>query len=205
MQDRTPVNPDFLSARSSHHWALTGPGHGVQFYRDDAERMRVLTDFVTDGLKAGQPVVAIVAAPRLVQLRQVLTDRGFTVKAWEDSGQLILLDARLTLTALMNGHGVDPSSFRGIIGAVMERAGGRRRLVRAYGEMVDLLWKDGQAPAALRLEQLWNALARDYHFALLCGYSADNFIGAEPPSGFEAVCGQHRVVVPIESTPRPAA
>lgn len=201
MHDRTPVNPDFLSARSSHHWALTGPGHGVQFYRDDAERIRVLTDFVTDGLKAGQPVVAVVGSPRLVPLRQVLTDRGFTVKNLEDNGQLILLEARLTLTALMNGHGVDPSRFRGIVGAVMERAGGRRRVVRAYGEMVDLLWKDGQAPAALRLEQLWNALARDYHFALLCGYSAGNFIGAEPSGGFEAVCGQHRVVVPIESNP----
>jgi hypothetical protein len=201
MHDRSPVNPDFLSARSSHHWALTGPGHGVQFYRDDAERIRVLRDFVTDGLKAGQPVVAIVASPRLVQLRQVLTDRGFTVRDLEDDGQLILLEARLTLTALMKGHGVDPSRVRGIIGAVLERAGGRRRVVRAYGEMVDLLWKDGQAPAALHLEQLWNALARSYHFALLCGYSADNFIGAEPGSGFEAVCGQHRVVVPIESNP----
>ena len=68
MQDRTPVNPDFLSARSSHHWALTGPGHGVQFYRDDAERMRVLTDFVTDGLKAGplqttNPLSATIAWP----------------------------------------------------------------------------------------------------------------------------------------------
>jgi hypothetical protein len=130
-----------------------------------------------------------------------LTDRGFAVQALEDDGQLILLDARLTLTALMNGGGVEPSRFRGIIGAVMERAGGRRRVVRAYGEMVDLLWKDGQAPTALRLEQLWNALARDYHFALLCGYSADNFIGAEPGNGFEAVCGQHRVVVPIEPNP----
>ena len=198
MHDRTLVNPDFLSPRSSHHWALTGPGHGVQFYRDDAERIWVLTDFVTDGLKAGQPVVAIVASPRLVQLRQALTDRGLTVRALEDNGQLILLDARLMLTALVNGHGVDPPRFRGIVGAVMERAGGRRRVVRAYGEMVDLLWKDGQASAALRLEQLWNALARDYHFALLCGYAADNFVGAEPGSAFEAVCGQHRVVVPIE-------
>ena len=205
IEDRTAMNPDFLSARSSHHWALTGPGHGVQFYRDDAERVRLLTDFVTDGLNARQPVVAIVESPRLLQIREALTDRGSAVKTLEDEGQLILLNARLMLTALMNGHGVDPSRFRGIIGAVMERAGGRRRVVRAYGEMVDLLWKDGQAPAALRLERLWNALARDYHFALLCGYSADNFISAEPGNGFEAVCGQHRVVVPIEPNPRPAA
>ena len=67
--------------------------------------------------------------------------------------------------------------------------------------MVDLLWKEGKGPAALRLEQLWNALAGDYHFALLCGYSADNFIGTRGV-GFEDVCGQHRVVVPIESRGR---
>ena len=202
MQFRASLNPDFLSSQSSHHWALTGPGHGVQFYRDDAERVQLVTDFLADGLKVGQPVVAILAPPRLGQVRQALIDRGFAVAAMADEGRLVLLDAKITLASVMNGQSPHAARFRAVIGAVLERAGGRRRVVRAYGEMVDLLWQDGQAPAALRLEQMWNALAGDYHFALLCGYAAENFTGNKHGIGFEDVCGQHRVVAPIEARAR---
>ncbi len=31
-------------------------------------------------------------------------------------------------------------------------------IVRAYGEMVDLLWKDGNVDGAVQLEALWNEL-----------------------------------------------
>jgi hypothetical protein len=37
--------------------------------------------------------------------------------------------------------------------------------VRAYGEMVDLLWKDGLEEAAIRLETLWNELANTHVIA----------------------------------------
>lgn len=198
---RTPPTPDFLSSSSSHHWALTGPGHGVQFYRDDAQRIQVVTEFLADGLKVGQPVVAILAPRNLRSVTQSLIARGFAVDSLVSSSQLALLEADATLASLMSGDAPDPVRFRSIVGAVLDRVGGRRRVVRAYGEIVDLLWKAGKGPAALRLEQLWNALAGDYHFALLCGYSADNFIGARGV-GFEDVCGQHRVVVPIESRSR---
>ena len=40
-------------------------------------------------------------------------------------------------------------------------------------------------------------------FYLLCGYAADNFTGGKRGTGFEDVCGQHHVVVPIESRAHP--
>jgi hypothetical protein len=46
--------------------------------------------------------------------------------------------------------------------------------IRAYGEMVNVLWKDGLTAAAIRLETLWNELAKSYDFKLLCGYSMGN-------------------------------
>ena len=48
-------------------------------------------------------------------------------------------------------------------------------VIRAYGEMVDVLWKAGQTAAAIQLEMLWNQLAQTHQFALLCGYSMGNF------------------------------
>ena len=48
-------------------------------------------------------------------------------------------------------------------------------MLRAYGEMVDLLWRDGHSQAAIELEVLWNKLALSLDFALLCGYSMGSF------------------------------
>ncbi|MEO5740752.1 MAG: hypothetical protein ABIS29_09180 [Vicinamibacterales bacterium] len=71
-----------------------------------------------------------------------------------------------------------------------------RILIRAYGEMVDVLWKNGKSDAAIRLEMLWNKLAQCYGFALLCGYSMGNFY--KETKGFEAVCRAHtHVVAPL--------
>jgi hypothetical protein len=40
--------------------------------------------------------------------------------------------------------------------------------------MVDLLWKARRTAAALRLEGLWNDIARTYDLKMLCGYSIYN-------------------------------
>jgi hypothetical protein len=47
--------------------------------------------------------------------------------------------------------------------------------VRIYGQMVDVLWKNGQQEAAIRLETLWNQLANTQAFSLLCGYAMGQF------------------------------
>jgi hypothetical protein len=41
--------------------------------------------------------------------------------------------------------------------------------------MVNVLWKDGMTAAAIRLETMWNELAKSHDFKLLCGYSMGNF------------------------------
>jgi len=47
--------------------------------------------------------------------------------------------------------------------------------LRVYGEMVGILWKARQFPAAIRLEQLWNKLRKSHDFDLFCAYSIDIF------------------------------
>jgi hypothetical protein len=82
------------------------------------------------------------------------------------------------------------------------------RAIRAYGEMVDLLWKDGCEATAIRLETLWNQLARTCDFELLCGYSIGNFYKG---SSLDDIKRQHTHVVPtdggaaVPTLARPAA
>jgi hypothetical protein len=47
--------------------------------------------------------------------------------------------------------------------------------LRAYGELVDLLWKARQFASAIRLEQFWNRLLEQYSFSLYCAYQIDVF------------------------------
>jgi hypothetical protein len=68
--------------------------------------------------------------------------------------------------------------------------------VRAYGEMVDVLWQDGLTAAAIRLEMLWNLLTTRHDFSLLCGYAMGSFY---KDGGMRDICAQHSHVIPAES------
>ena len=68
----------------------------------------------------------------------------------------------------------------------------RKRLVRIYGEMVDVLWSRGREDAALSLEILWNQLIAGRKCSLLCGYSS----GVGQGDGFHAICNRHSHVLP---------
>lgn len=69
---------------------------------------------------------------------------------------------------------------------------GRKKTIRAYGEMVDVLWKDGMTAAAIKLEILWNRLANTHDFSLLCGYAMGNFY---KDASIDDVCHHHTHVV----------
>ena len=69
--------------------------------------------------------------------------------------------------------------------------------VRIYGEMVDVLWKNGQQEAAIRLEILWNQLANTQAFSLLCGYAMGQFY---KDANFQEVCRHHTHVVSADGT-----
>jgi hypothetical protein len=109
-------------------------------------------------------------------------------------GQLFLLDAAEQLATFMVDGVPNASLFRDSIIPVIQQAAGARQdcVVRAYGEMVDVLWKSGQTAAATRLETLWNDLARTQSFSLLCGYAMGNFY---KDSAVEEICAHHSHVM----------
>jgi hypothetical protein len=88
----------------------------------------------------------------------------------------------------------DPEAFGNGMYEVIRRAC-RGRLdctIRIYGEMVDVLWKNGQQEAAIDLEMLWNQLAITHAFSLLCGYAMGHFY---KDAQFQDICRQHTHVV----------
>jgi hypothetical protein len=105
-----------------------------------------------------------------------------------------MVDAEATLALFMVDGMPDAARFKSAVVPLLERAcrGRKDCIVRANGEMVDVLWKAGRTVAAVRLETLWNQLAQGHAFALLCGYSMGNFY---KDTAYRDICGQHTHVV----------
>ncbi len=182
-----------------HHSPIYDHHHAVQFYGDDQSLFTTVSGFLSQGFVDGHPGIVIGTPDHRVAILDHLRARLIDVDKAQKAGNLIVLDAQKTLDLFMV-HGMpDQHRFDDNIGnLIAEVLDGRedKVLIRAYGEMVDVLWKQGKPDAAIRLEMLWNRLAQRYGFALLCGYSMGNFY--KETKGFEAVCRQHtHIVAPL--------
>ncbi len=174
--------------------------HVVQFYESERFLVATVGDFLVEGLTGGQPVVVIATADHSEAFLAHLRSRNVHADRARRSGQLVMLDAHETLAGFMSGDHPDPARFRENIGRVLERARRDRPYVamRAYGEMVDVLVRQGNIEGAVELEALWNELAESYAFTLLCAYAMDGFATGAHGAAFETVCRQHMHVVPTE-------
>jgi PAS domain S-box-containing protein len=180
---------------------LRGPSerheHLVQFYHDENVLYDAVARFAATGLAAGEPVILIATGAHEGALVNRLRLSGCRLDSASVTGQLTLLDARDTLSKFIVGGEPDWEKFSSIVGGLIEksREGRREAQVRVYGEMVDLLWRDGNKQAAIRLEELWNDLARLHRFSLLCAYAMSGFDEASDGGLIEEVCGTHTAVI----------
>jgi hypothetical protein len=160
-----------ISAGEAQHF------HAVQFYSDPDALCRIVDNFIGEGLEQGAAAVLFVTPDHAARIESCLRTRSIDVDALKRLGTLVTVDARATLDVLMMDGMPNPSAFRRTVGAMLTQV--RREhgqcAIRAFGEMVDLLWKDGLEAAAIRLETLWNQLADTPDFNLLCGYSMGNY------------------------------
>jgi hypothetical protein len=176
--------------------AETRPGHfhAVQFYEDEASLTRIVAEFLAEGMAVGDPAVVIATPEHLALIETTLQERAINVEAMKRLGDLILLDARETLATFMVDGLPHAGTFKYVITEALNqvRRGRQDATIRAYGEMVNVLWKDGLEAAAIRLETLWNELANSHDFKLLCGYSMGNFYKG---AAIEEIKGQHSHLV----------
>ena len=179
--------------------------HVVQFYDDDDFLSASVATFVEVGLTNGQPVVIIATEEHREAFCRTLFRRGVEIDAACSSGQLILRDARETLASFLVDGKPDWRRFQAQVGGLLAKASRPGAgPIRAYGEMVDLLWRDGKPQDAILLEQFWNDLSQTHSFALLCAYTMGNFHKEADGPAFGKVCGLHSRSLPAESYPREA-
>jgi CheY-like chemotaxis protein len=172
--------------------------HAVCFYENSPALARTVARFIGEGLAASQAAVVVATASHGASIREQLTVMGAGPQGRIEQGELLMFDADEVLNRLMVGNRPDAERFEDTINPIVDKASGsRKRLVRIYGEMVDVLWRGGREEAALSLEILWHQLVAGRKCSLLCGYSS----GVCQGERFTTIRDRHSHVVSAQHRP----
>lgn len=157
-------------------WAeIAACDHCVQIYDNDAVFLDALERFVAAGLAQGEAIILIATPPHLQRLSDRLSRSGFDLSAAAARDQYIAVDAETALASFMRDDWPEEDLFLNMVRTVLGRARRNFKTVRAFGEMVAILWALGNRSATIRLEHLWARLCRSDDFSLFCAYPRAGF------------------------------
>lgn len=176
-------------------WREVAPcSHVVQIYEDPEVFLNLLEGFVAGGIAVGDCVIVLAQAAHLRALEERLSLHGYDLAALSAQDQYIALDAEQTLAQFMVNDWPDYHLFMETINALFQRAHLKKRNVRAFGEMVAVLWSQGKSGATVMLEYLWNTYCEKEKFALFCAYPQSGF-SQDTQSAIKNICSTHSKMV----------
>ncbi|WP_343537271.1 MEDS domain-containing protein [Sphingobacterium thalpophilum] len=178
-------------AKTSIFWGEIAPtDHVVQIYENDESFLITLEGFVLSGLEAKESVVLIATPEHITALSERLSKTGVDVDTNIADDHLIFLNAEQTLSKFMVNGWPEPKLFEETIMAIIRRALDKNRPVRAFGEMVALLWSKGEKSATVHLEMLWNRFCEMQNLCLFCAYPKNGFT-QDVNSSAHTICCAH--------------
>lgn len=176
-------------------WGEIAPcDHVVQIYETDAIFLDALTGFVGGGIKSNDCVIVIGTQVHLKALNERLASYGIKVNDLIKEERYIPLDAEQTLSKFMVNNWPDEGLFIQTVSELLEKAHKRYRRVRAFGEMVALLWAKGYNGATVQLEHLWNRFCENASFCLFCAYPKTGLTD-DLNTSFQHICGVHSKMI----------
>jgi hypothetical protein len=177
--------------------AMRGPlsagsgGHTVVFHRGGDELAGKVSAYLRQAFRQGGAAIVIATPQHRRAISARLTRAGVNVAAAEAAGAFAALDAIETMSRFMVAGSPDAASFWQVISPLIRPATEAFAPVHVFGEMVALLWDLGQVSAAIEVEAMWNELAAQYPFSLLCAYPAESVSGDHNRDALAEVCRVH--------------
>jgi DNA-binding NarL/FixJ family response regulator len=174
--------------------------HEAGFYSDDAGLLEGFTRFIGAALRAGNAVIVVATEPHRDRLLPRLQSHGLDIAAAIEQGRYIPLDAAATLSTFMVDDLPDSARFfeaaAHLFAAAVKAAKGERPhpRVAVCGECDPPLWTLGNGEAAIRLEKLWNEIAKTHDVDILCGYPLGSFHSVQGSQIFQRICAEHSAV-----------
>jgi len=194
---------------SSEPWggllASAGPrDHIVQLYQDQQFLNRAVCRFAAGAINNGEGVILVPTAAHWDAFRPRLEAEGVDVKAAQSRGQLTVVDADDLLPRFMADAMPDAPVFLGLAADVIANARGEGRYprVRWWGEMVNVLWEQGNVAASMSLEDQFDRLAQHHEIAIFCSFVMDNFNGEVHSRMLPRLGQNHSHLIPVEDYAR---
>ena len=178
--------------------------HIVQLYQDHDFLNSAVCRYIGAGLANGDCIILFPTLTHWNAFRQRLETEGVNVQAARERGQLTVVDANELLPRFMRDAMPDPHVFNAVIGDVFRQAcaGGSYQKLRAWGELVNILWERGNVAASMNLEDLFDQLNQKIGIAMFCSYVMDNFNGDVHALMLPRLGTNHTHLIPVEDYAR---
>jgi DNA-binding NarL/FixJ family response regulator len=168
--------------------------HEIEFYPDDAAFVAGFAGFIEAALNRGKAVIVVVTESHRESLLQRLQEHGVDIAGAIAQGRCLPLDVADTLWTFMGDDLLDPARFLRVVGDLIASASrstaGEPSRVTICGECASILWAQGNADAAIQVEQLCNQLTKQYGMDILCGFSLSSFYREEDMQVFQKICNE---------------
>jgi len=172
--------------------------HEVQFSSDEASLLDGFASFSAAALKAGSATIAVTTRSHRSMLHQRLETLGLDIDLAIEESRYIWMDVADSLSAVMVEGWPDEARFRKatttLIASAVRASTCTPARVAACGEVAPSLLREGRADAAIRVEHLWDEVARTCGVDLWCGYLLSPALHDEDPRIFEQICAEHSAI-----------
>lgn len=189
------IQKDWKSSKAEVFWGEIAPcDHVVQIYENDAVFMDALAGFVGGGINAGDCCVIIATPAHLEALEKKLSSYGIQVDDLVSERRYFPINAKELLSSFMVNDWPDEKLFEKAVDGLLSSCQLNGRRIRAFGEMVALLWAEGHSGATVQLEHLWNQYCKKQSFCLFCAYPKSGFTG-DIHESVEHICCAHSKMI----------
>jgi anti-sigma regulatory factor (Ser/Thr protein kinase) len=171
--------------------------HAATLYDDESDLIAaVAAHLLNGGHQDGQRILVVATPEHRASLGEALIERGADPAGMRRSGDYLALDTAELLSRFMINGAPDAARFTESIRQALAAVSGDGRPPRVYGELVAVLWDEGNVTAAIEVETLWNELAAHHSFSLLCGYPMAALERHAELEAIRDVCRLHTTLVP---------
>ena len=192
---------DWKNANIQVFWGEIAPAeHLVQLYETEKGFLETLEGFAGSGLLSGDCLIIIATQEHLDELNSRLSKHGFNLQNLVETGQYMPLEANEVLASFMVNDWPDEPLFNQTIAGIIKRGRQNGRKIRAFGEMVALLWDNGHHGATVQLEKLWHQLHAMDQFTLYCAYPKAGFT-QDVTDSLHSICKSHSKMIDGQARP----
>ncbi|HSZ85264.1 MAG TPA: MEDS domain-containing protein [Puia sp.] len=168
--------------------------HVVHVYENDETLINSLSKFVIGGIKIGDTSIVIATEVHLNGLKNSIKNQGYNVEMLQDLNLFMPLNTSDILSKFMVNNWPDDSLFEKTISEIIDKVPHDSHKIRAFGEMVSILWDEELHGATIYLEHLWNKFCSQHPMCLLCAYPKkafrDNYA-----SSLQHICKSHSKMI----------